>query len=125
MLGGRGIRVVGVYPGPVDTDMAEKIPLEKVSPACGGGRRRLRRVTQDARAQPDRSASGGLTSGCTGHLPRNVLIRLMQVVEGPELFRALGALAPRGEQAGNRCRWHPRANSQNWRSRATTLVEEV
>jgi len=33
MLAGQGIRVVGVYPGPVDTDMAEKIPIEKVSPA--------------------------------------------------------------------------------------------
>ena len=33
MLAGQGIRVVGVYPGPVDTDMAEKVPLEKVSPA--------------------------------------------------------------------------------------------
>lgn len=25
--------VIGVYPGPVDTDMAEKVPFEKVSPA--------------------------------------------------------------------------------------------
>ena len=33
MLAGQGIRVVGVYPGPVDTDMAEKIPIEKVSAA--------------------------------------------------------------------------------------------
>jgi NAD(P)-dependent dehydrogenase (short-subunit alcohol dehydrogenase family) len=33
MLGGQGIRVVGVYPGPVDTDMAEKVLMEKVSPA--------------------------------------------------------------------------------------------
>ena len=28
-----GLQVVGVYPGPVDTDMAEKIDIEKASPA--------------------------------------------------------------------------------------------
>ena len=33
MLAGQGIRVVGVYPGPVDTDMAERFPIEKVSAA--------------------------------------------------------------------------------------------
>jgi len=33
LLAGQGIRVVGVYPGPVDTDMAEKLPVEKVSAA--------------------------------------------------------------------------------------------
>lgn len=31
-LGGQGTRVVGVYPGPVDTDMAEGVPFEKTSP---------------------------------------------------------------------------------------------
>ncbi len=33
MLAGQGTRVVGVYPGPVDTDMAEKVQVDKVSPA--------------------------------------------------------------------------------------------
>ena len=33
MLAEQGTRVVGVYPGPVDTDMAEHLPLEKVSAA--------------------------------------------------------------------------------------------
>jgi NAD(P)-dependent dehydrogenase (short-subunit alcohol dehydrogenase family) len=33
MLAAQGTRVVGVYPGPVDTDMAERVELEKVSPA--------------------------------------------------------------------------------------------
>lgn len=33
MLGPQGTRVVGVYPGPVDTDMAEQMPLEKASAA--------------------------------------------------------------------------------------------
>jgi NAD(P)-dependent dehydrogenase (short-subunit alcohol dehydrogenase family) len=33
MLAVQGTRVVGVYPGPVDTDMAEQLPLDKVSPA--------------------------------------------------------------------------------------------
>lgn len=32
-LAGQGTRVLGVYPGPIDTDMAEKIPMEKASPA--------------------------------------------------------------------------------------------
>jgi len=31
-LAGQDTRVFGVYPGPVDTDMAEKVPFEKVSP---------------------------------------------------------------------------------------------
>ncbi len=31
-LGGQGTQVVGVYPGPVDTDMAEEIEFEKASP---------------------------------------------------------------------------------------------
>ena len=31
-LGAQGTRVIGVYPGPVDTDMATDIPLEKASP---------------------------------------------------------------------------------------------
>jgi NAD(P)-dependent dehydrogenase (short-subunit alcohol dehydrogenase family) len=31
MLAAQGTRVVGVYPGPVDTDMAERVPLEKAS----------------------------------------------------------------------------------------------
>jgi NAD(P)-dependent dehydrogenase (short-subunit alcohol dehydrogenase family) len=33
LKGGAGIQFVGVYPGPVDTDMAEKIELEKATPA--------------------------------------------------------------------------------------------
>ena len=33
MLGPQGTRVGGVYPGPVDTDMAEQLPLEKASAA--------------------------------------------------------------------------------------------
>lgn len=33
MLAAQGTRVVGVYPGPVDTDMAERVPMEKVSAA--------------------------------------------------------------------------------------------
>jgi len=32
-LRGQGTRVFGVYPGPVDTDMAAKLPMEKTSPA--------------------------------------------------------------------------------------------
>jgi NAD(P)-dependent dehydrogenase (short-subunit alcohol dehydrogenase family) len=28
----KGIRVIGIYPGPIDTDMARDIPLEKTSP---------------------------------------------------------------------------------------------
>jgi NAD(P)-dependent dehydrogenase (short-subunit alcohol dehydrogenase family) len=32
MLRPQGTRVVGVYPGPVDTDMAKPLPLEKVTP---------------------------------------------------------------------------------------------
>lgn len=31
-LGAQGTRVIGVYPGPVDTEMAADIPLEKASP---------------------------------------------------------------------------------------------
>src|SRR6202012_3826836 len=31
-LGKSGISVIGIYPGPVDTDLAKNIPLEKVSP---------------------------------------------------------------------------------------------
>jgi NAD(P)-dependent dehydrogenase (short-subunit alcohol dehydrogenase family) len=31
-LGAQGTKVIGVYPGPVDTDMAADIPLEKASP---------------------------------------------------------------------------------------------
>jgi NAD(P)-dependent dehydrogenase (short-subunit alcohol dehydrogenase family) len=33
MLAGQGTTVIGVYPGPVDTEMAEKLPWGKVSPA--------------------------------------------------------------------------------------------
>lgn len=33
MLAQQGTRVIGVYPGPVDTDMAEDVPLAKASPA--------------------------------------------------------------------------------------------
>ncbi len=32
-LGRSGVQVSGVYPGPVDTDMAEDLPMEKASPA--------------------------------------------------------------------------------------------
>ena len=32
MLRDQGTRVVGVYPGPVETEMAAEIPLEKTSP---------------------------------------------------------------------------------------------
>ena len=32
-LGGQGTTVFGIYPGPVDTDMAEEIEAEKVTPA--------------------------------------------------------------------------------------------
>jgi NAD(P)-dependent dehydrogenase (short-subunit alcohol dehydrogenase family) len=32
-LGPQGTRVIGVYPGPVDTEMARDIPLDKASPA--------------------------------------------------------------------------------------------
>jgi short-subunit dehydrogenase len=32
-LGGKGIAVFSVFPGPVDTDMAAAIPLAKASPA--------------------------------------------------------------------------------------------
>ena len=32
-LAGQGTRVIGVYPGPVDTDMAADIPLEKAAPS--------------------------------------------------------------------------------------------
>ncbi len=34
MLGAQGTRVFGVYPGPIDTRMAEKIEMEKTSPAA-------------------------------------------------------------------------------------------
>ena len=33
LLGGQGIAVHGVYPGPVDTDMARAIDMEKATPA--------------------------------------------------------------------------------------------
>jgi NAD(P)-dependent dehydrogenase (short-subunit alcohol dehydrogenase family) len=33
MLAGQGTYVAGIYPGPIDTDMAKEIELEKVSPA--------------------------------------------------------------------------------------------
>ena len=33
MLREQGTRVIGVYPGPVETDMAAELPLEKTSPA--------------------------------------------------------------------------------------------
>ena len=33
MLAAQGTTVIGVYPGPVDTDMAEKLPWDKVTPA--------------------------------------------------------------------------------------------
>jgi len=33
LLGSRGIAVHGVYPGPVDTRMAEEVPFDKASPA--------------------------------------------------------------------------------------------
>ncbi len=32
-LAAQGTHVLGVYPGPIDTDMAEKIPMQKASPA--------------------------------------------------------------------------------------------
>lgn len=32
LLGGRGVAVFGVYPGPVDTDMAKDIEMDKTSP---------------------------------------------------------------------------------------------
>ncbi len=32
MLRERGTRVVGVYPGPVETDMAAELPMDKTSP---------------------------------------------------------------------------------------------
>lgn len=32
-LAAQGTKVFGVYPGPVDTDMAEEVPFDKVSPA--------------------------------------------------------------------------------------------
>jgi NAD(P)-dependent dehydrogenase (short-subunit alcohol dehydrogenase family) len=35
-LAGQRTQVLGVYPGPIDTDMAEKIPMEKASPADVG-----------------------------------------------------------------------------------------
>lgn len=35
-LAAQGTHVLGVYPGPIDTDMAEKIPMEKASPADVG-----------------------------------------------------------------------------------------
>lgn len=37
-LAGQGTLVVGVYPGPIDTDMAEKIDMPKTSPAEVGRR---------------------------------------------------------------------------------------
>ena len=33
-LAGRGIHVAGIYPGPIDTDMAKDIQMEKTSPAA-------------------------------------------------------------------------------------------
>ena len=33
MLKGQGTQVFGVYPGPIDTRMAENLPLDKTSPA--------------------------------------------------------------------------------------------
>ena len=33
LLGPSGVSVFGVYPGPVDTDLAKEIPMEKASPA--------------------------------------------------------------------------------------------
>lgn len=33
-LEGQGIRVFGIYPGPVDTRMAEQVPFDKVTPAA-------------------------------------------------------------------------------------------
>ena len=33
MLKGQGTQVFGVYPGPIDTRMAEGIPFDKTSPA--------------------------------------------------------------------------------------------
>ncbi len=33
LLGGSGIRLIGVYPGPVDTDMAKSIEMPKATPA--------------------------------------------------------------------------------------------
>jgi len=32
LLAGQGIRTIGVYPGPVDTDMAKEIEMEKATP---------------------------------------------------------------------------------------------
>jgi NAD(P)-dependent dehydrogenase (short-subunit alcohol dehydrogenase family) len=32
LLGGQGVSMFGVYPGPVDTDMARDVPMEKTSP---------------------------------------------------------------------------------------------
>jgi NAD(P)-dependent dehydrogenase (short-subunit alcohol dehydrogenase family) len=37
-LAAQGTRVIGVYPGPVDTDMAADIPLDKASPASVAAR---------------------------------------------------------------------------------------
>lgn len=33
LLAGQGTRAIGVYPGPVDTDLAKDIPMEKATPA--------------------------------------------------------------------------------------------
>ena len=33
-LAGQGIHVTGIYPGPIDTDMAKDFPMEKTSPAA-------------------------------------------------------------------------------------------
>ena len=36
-LQGKGTHVAGVYPGPVDTDMAKDLPMEKASPTVVAG----------------------------------------------------------------------------------------
>jgi NAD(P)-dependent dehydrogenase (short-subunit alcohol dehydrogenase family) len=36
-LAGKGIHVVGIYPGPIDTDMARDFPMEKTTPEVAAG----------------------------------------------------------------------------------------
>ena len=33
LLAGHGVQVIGVYPGPVDTDMAAEVEMDKATPA--------------------------------------------------------------------------------------------
>ncbi len=37
LLASKGVAVFGVYPGPVDTDMAKDIPMDKTSPQDAAG----------------------------------------------------------------------------------------